>query len=76
MVLSPVRMVELVGGFRIPRALYAVAAPGSADQLVAAAVSAKILTERSGTRKHSLHRLVRTLASMGVFTEPEPGVLP
>ena len=70
----PVRMVELLGGFRISQALYAAAALGVADQLVAGPAPVKALAERAGVHALSLHRLLRTLASAGVFTEPEPGV--
>jgi hypothetical protein len=67
-------MVELLGGFRISQALYAAAALGVADQLVAGPAPVKALAERAGAHAPSLHRLLRTLASVGVFTEPQPGV--
>jgi O-methyltransferase domain/Dimerisation domain len=70
----PVRMVELLGGFRISQALYAAAALGVADQLVAGPAPVKALAERAGAHAPSLHRLLRMLASVGVFTEPQPGV--
>jgi hypothetical protein len=70
----PVRMVELLGGFRISQALYAAAALGVPDQLVAGPAPVKALAERVGAHAPSLHRLLRTLASVGVFTEPQPGV--
>ena len=70
----PVRMIELLGGFRISQALYAAAALGVADQLVAGPAPVIALAERVGAHAPSLHRLLRTLASVGVFTEPEPGV--
>jgi O-methyltransferase domain len=54
--------------------LYAAAALGVADQLVAGPAPAEVLAERAGAHAPSLYRLVRTLASVGVFTEPEPGV--
>src|SRR5580693_10800032 len=68
-------MVELLGGFRISQALYAAAALGVADQLVVGPAPVKALAERAGAHAPSLHRLLRTLASVGVFTEPEPGVV-
>ena len=70
----PAQMVLLLGGFRISQALYAAAALGIADQLVAGPVPAEVLAERAGAHAPSLYRLLRTLASVGVFTEPEPGV--
>jgi hypothetical protein len=70
----PAQMVLLLGGFRISQALYAAAALGVADQLVAGPAPVAVLAERTGAHAASLHRLLRTLASVGVFTEPEPGV--
>ena len=70
----PAQMVLLLGGFRISQALYAAAALGVADQLVAGPLPAEVLAERADAHAPSLYRLLRTLASAGVFTEPEPGV--
>ena len=70
----PAQMVLLLGGFRISQALYAAAALGVADHLVAGPESAEVLAGRTGAHGPSLRRLLRTLASVGVFTEPEPGV--
>ena len=70
----PAQMVLLLGGFRISQALYAAAALGLADQLMAGPLPAGVLAERAGAHAPSLYRLLRTLASVGVFTEPEPGV--
>jgi O-methyltransferase domain/Dimerisation domain len=70
----PAQMVLLLGGFRISQALYAAAALRVADQLVAGPMPAEVLAERAGAHAPSLYRLLRTLASVGVFTEPEPGV--
>jgi len=70
----PAQMVLLLGGFRISQALYAAAVLGVADHLVAGPASAETLADHTGAHPPSLHRLLRTLASVGVFTEPEPGV--
>ena len=70
----PAQMVLLLGGFRISQALYAAAVLGVADQLVAGPVPTEVLAERVGAHAPSLYRLLRTLASVGVFTELEPGV--
>ena len=70
----PAQMILLLGGFRISQALYAAAVLGVADQLAAGPAPADVLAERTGAHAPSLHRLLRTLASVGVFTEPEPGV--
>ena len=70
----PAQMVLLLGGFRVSQALYAAAALGVADHLVAGPESAEVLAGHTGAHAPSLRRLLRTLASVGVFTEPEPGV--
>jgi O-methyltransferase domain/Dimerisation domain len=70
----PAQMILLLGGFRVSQALYAAAALGVADHLVAGPAPAEVLAERTGAHPPSLRRLLRTLASVGVFTEPEPGV--
>jgi O-methyltransferase domain/Dimerisation domain len=70
----PAQMVLLLGGFRISQALYAAAALDVADHLLAGPAPAEILAGRTSAHAPSLRRLLRTLASVGVFTEPEPGV--
>jgi O-methyltransferase domain/Dimerisation domain len=70
----PAQMILLLGGFRVSQALYAAAALGVADQLMAGPAAAEVLAERAGAHPPSLRRLLRTLAGVGVFTEPEPGV--
>jgi hypothetical protein len=70
----PAQMIMLLGGFRISQALYAAAALGVADQLMAGPAPAEALAEHTGAHPPSLRRLLRTLAGVGVFTEPEPGV--
>src|SRR5580704_2692662 len=70
----PVRMIELLGGFRISQALYAAAVLGVADQLVAGPAAVEVLAAQAGAHSPSLYRLLRTLAGAGVFTEAEPGV--
>ena len=71
---APVRMIELLGGFRISQALYAAAVLGIADQLMAGPAAVEVLAGQAGAHAPSLYRLLRTLAGVGVFTEPEPGV--
>ena len=70
----PAQMLLLLGGFRVSQALYAAAALGVADQLMAGPAAAEVLAERTGAHPPSLRRLLRTLAGVGAFTEPEPGV--
>ena len=70
----PVRMIELLGGFRISQALYTAAVLGVADQLVAGPAAVEVLAAQARAHSPSVYRLLRTLAGAGVFTEPEPGV--
>jgi hypothetical protein len=70
----PARMVQLIGGFRISQALYVAAALGVPDLLLPGPAPADVLAAQVGAHPPSLRRLLRTLASVGAFTEPEPGV--
>jgi hypothetical protein len=70
----PVQMTQLLAGFQLSQALYAAAVLGVADHLVAGPAPVAVLAEHTGAHAPSLHRLLRTLAGAGVFTEPEPGV--
>src|SRR2546421_10108728 len=70
----PARMIQLLGGFMISQALYAAAILGVADQLVDGPASVEVLADQVGAHPPSLRRLLRTLAGVGVFTEPEPDV--
>ncbi|RDI64061.1 methyltransferase family protein [Nocardia pseudobrasiliensis] len=62
-------MVQLLGGFQVSKAVYVVA------ELVVATIleqegpkTIAELAERTGMRCEPLHRLVRSLAPLGVFT--------
>jgi hypothetical protein len=70
----PVQMVQLLAGFQVSQALYAAAVLGVADHLVAGPAAAETLADATGAHAPALERLLRTLASLGVFAEPEPGV--
>src|SRR5262245_24246982 len=54
------------------RAVYAAARLGLADLLAAGPRTVDELAQSTGTHVHSLHRLLRALASHGVFTEVQP----
>ena len=60
-----------MGSFIVPRVLYAAAKLGLADQLGAGPKSADELAGPMKLHAPSLHRLMRTLASMGILTERE-----
>jgi hypothetical protein len=70
----PVQMVQLLAGFQISQALYAAAKIGVADQLVDGPRSVDDLAATLQADPPSLRRLIRSLASLGVFTEVEQNV--
>ena len=70
----PVQMLQMLSGFQISQALYVAAKLGVADQLVDGPRSVGDLADVLGADPPSLRRLLRTLASLGVFTESEPGI--
>ena len=70
----PVKMIQMLAGFQISQALYVAAKLGVADQLIDGPRSVAEIAEAIGADPSPLGRLLRTLASLGVFTESEPGV--
>ena len=62
-------LVQMAGALVLSRALYAVAELGVADHLAAGPRVADELARATGAHAPSLYRLLRTLASVGVFTE-------
>lgn len=69
-----VKLLELMRGYRQPRALHLVVELGIADLLREGPKSADELAAATGSHALSLARLLRALASSGVFVETEPGV--
>lgn len=66
-----VQMIQMASAFWISRAVYAAARLGLADLLEDGAKSAQELAGPTGTHAPSLHRLLRALGSLGLFTEGE-----
>jgi hypothetical protein len=64
-------LLQLLSGNWITRALYAVAQLGIADLLRDGAQTSEFLAQATGTNASALYRLLRTLASLGVFVEDE-----
>lgn len=67
-------LLELLRGYRPPQALYVAAQLGIAELIGAEPRSASELAEATGCHARSLTRLLRALASSGVFSETSPGV--
>ncbi|MFD0900473.1 methyltransferase [Actinomadura sediminis] len=65
-------MTEFHSGLRIGHMLSAVAELGVADQLADGPLSVEELAARTKTQDQALYRVLRALASKGVFTEVSP----
>lgn len=68
-----IAMLQLISGFWISRAIYIAAKLGIADYLKDGHQTADELATATGTHAPSLYRVMRALASVGVFTEDEGG---
>lgn len=64
-----VQVIQMGTSYWISRVVYAAAKLGLADHLAAAPKSAAELASATRTHPPSLHRLMRTLASLGILTE-------
>jgi O-methyltransferase domain len=62
-------MLQMCWGIHISRAVYVVAELGIADHLAAGPLTAAQLAQATQTHEPSLYRVLRLLASLGVFTE-------
>jgi SAM-dependent methyltransferase len=67
----PVAMLQMISGFWISRAIYVAAKLGIADHLRDGHRTVDELAAATGTHAPSLYRVLRALASVGVFTEDE-----
>jgi hypothetical protein len=67
------RLAELLIGSRISIALRVVAEHQIADHLAAGPQTIEVLSSATGIPAHTLHRLMRGLAAIGVFAEPSEG---
>jgi len=65
-------MLQLLGGFQVSQALFAAAKLDLATLMEAAPRSVEDLASASGAQTEPLRRLLRSLASLGVFTTVEP----
>jgi Dimerisation domain len=65
-------VLGLIGGYQISQAVYAAAELKLADLIAAGVESSDDLAARCGAVPDRLHRLMRTLAAHGLFTETGP----
>ena len=71
---SPVALLEMMTGYWVSQALYVVAKLGVADVLVDGPQSVEHLATATQAHAASLRRVLRALASVGVFTEVRPNI--
>lgn len=69
----PVTLLQMMTGYWPAQALYVAAKLGVADLLADGPTSCADLATATHTHAPSLHRMLRALASVGVFTETAPG---
>ncbi|MHB8533610.1 MAG: methyltransferase [Solirubrobacteraceae bacterium] len=70
----PEVMLRIVTGYWISQAVGAVARLGVPDQLADGPRSSDELARAVGAHPQALFRVLRTLASIGIFSQPDPGV--
>lgn len=63
----------MINGYWISKSIYAAAKLGIADLLKEGSQSCEQLATSTGANARSLYRLLRALASVGIFVEEEPG---
>src|SRR5262245_30343393 len=67
------QLIQMSMGYWVSRILFCAAKLELADRLAAGPRSAAELGPETGTYAPALHRLMRTLASLGIFTELDSG---
>lgn len=68
-----IAMLRMIRGFQTTQMIYVAAKLGIADLLADGAKSSSALAAATGTDARSLYRLLRALASLGIFAEDEQG---
>jgi O-methyltransferase domain/Dimerisation domain len=69
----PAVLMQMMTGYWVSQALYVAAKLGLADLVADGVGDVHGLAARTGADASSLHRVLRALASVGVFTEASPG---
>jgi O-methyltransferase domain/Dimerisation domain len=68
-----VAMLRMIAGFRVSRAIFIAAKLGLADLLKDGPKTSEALAEVTKTHAPSLYRVMRALASVGIFAEDQQG---
>lgn len=71
---APIAILNMIGGIRLAKAMHIAAQLGIADLLKEQPMTAMHLAQATGMHEQSLYRLLRALASIGIFQETEPRV--
>ncbi|QDT92992.1 methyltransferase [Gimesia algae] len=67
----PQQLDQMITGYWVSQSIYAAAKLGIADLLVAGPQTAELLAQATNTNSSALYRLLRALASVGIFAENE-----
>ncbi len=70
---ASVAMLRMISGFWVSRAIYVAAQLGLADLLKEGPKSCEEIVHATATHAASLYRLLRVLASMGIFAQDQQG---
>ena len=65
--------MQIATGYWLSKALYCAAKADVADQLAAGPQPVSRLAEEADVDRENLHRILRALASVGIFAETDPG---
>jgi hypothetical protein len=68
-----IAMLQMIGGLRVSRTIYAAAALGIADLVAEAPKTVTELAAATGTHAGALYRILRCLASLDIFSEDHEG---
>lgn len=71
--LPQVALFQMITGYWISKSIYAASKLGIADLLKDGSQSCEQLAQATGANARSLYRLLRALASVGIFAEQKPG---
>lgn len=66
------KLAQMISGYVLSRAIYVAAKLEIADRLVAGPVAVSELARQSAMHPEALYRVLRALASVGIFTEVSP----
>ncbi|NEO52361.1 MAG: methyltransferase [Okeania sp. SIO3B5] len=69
---SPTTLLEAIRGYRISQCIYIAAKLGIADLLKDGEQHCDVLATVTNTNKDAIYRLLRALASVGIFAETQP----